>query len=602
MRTSTHLPFDLLFDKAPFGLMVVTQQGLVADCNEAFLRMAGSQLDKVIGFDLFKAEDQTLVSYLKRAIAGETVDFEAVYRSTTGGRCSDFRYILHPLEDETLSILCFVEEIRERKDAERALQRAHDQLERRVQDRTAELRAAEARYRGLVEQSLAGHYLIDGSGRFLYVNPQLLQMLGCRDLGQVVGRRALGFVVPEDRARVLAAVRDGRSEDAADMRCSARLRGAAGGVIEVDGQGRPIEFDGTRAVIGIVIDVTEQRRIQRSLVDSQSRLQLFIDQSPFAQAMFDRESVCLASSRNWREDLASRFPGLNPGHCGPGTPASWQAACSRALAGDSPRHSQQAWLDRTGARRWLRWSIAPWMDAHSRIGGILVSAEDITASVDAENHRQQREVAHRETLVREVHHRIKNHLQGIVGLLGLHASRQDVVGVLDEAARQIQAIAWVYGLQATSGQQLDVGSLAHQIGRTHGALHPVQLSGCGVVPAARLAPDKAVAVALCLNELVQNAIKHGTADPVELAVETAGADAVQVTVVNRLDSTSRPAPDVERGYGLGTGLEILRALRPSQGARIEHRVAAGRMLAALVLTPPVLDVQPAGVLTREITQ
>jgi len=64
-------------------------------------------------------------------------------------------------------------------------------------------------------------------------------------------------------------------------------------------------------------------------------------------------------------------------------------------------------------------------DPHSagvvyRIGGL---ARDITRQQEMEADRILHERAQVLTLVREVHHRIKNHLQGVVGLLDEHASR-----------------------------------------------------------------------------------------------------------------------------------------------------------------------------------
>ena len=66
----------------------------------------------------------------------------------------------------------------------------------------------------------------------------------------------------------------------------------------------------------------------------------------------------------------------------------------------------------------------------------------------AEEARLQAAIAQRELLVREVHHRIKNNLQGVAGLLQqIAARRPEVADVLREAMGQVQAIALVYGLQ-----------------------------------------------------------------------------------------------------------------------------------------------------------
>ena len=90
-------------------------------------------------------------------------------------------------------------EIRERQQAEEALKRAHDELEGRVEDRTAELswanrhlkeeieerrqaeqrlRQSERRYRELYEGSRDGYAVVDLEGRFLECNSAYREMLG----------------------------------------------------------------------------------------------------------------------------------------------------------------------------------------------------------------------------------------------------------------------------------------------------------------------------------------------------------------------------------------------------------------------------------------
>ncbi|MGS0753510.1 histidine kinase dimerization/phosphoacceptor domain -containing protein [Roseateles sp. GG27B] len=75
----------------------------------------------------------------------------------------------------------------------------------------------------------------------------------------------------------------------------------------------------------------------------------------------------------------------------------------------------------------------------------------------AEEARFQDAIAQRELLVREVHHRIKNNLQGVAGLLQqIAARRPEVAGVINEAVGQVHAIAQVYGLQVGSSGPLRI--------------------------------------------------------------------------------------------------------------------------------------------------
>jgi PAS domain S-box-containing protein len=60
----------------------------------------------------------------------------------------------------------------------RQLARHNSDLERQVQERTAELRESEARYRGLTELATDWYWEQDGDGRFTKVSGPVLEMLG----------------------------------------------------------------------------------------------------------------------------------------------------------------------------------------------------------------------------------------------------------------------------------------------------------------------------------------------------------------------------------------------------------------------------------------
>ena len=100
-------------------------------------------------------------------------------------------------------------------------------------------------------------------------------------------------------------------------------------------------------------------------------------------------------------------------------------------------------------------------DGAIRVFGI---ADDVTERTRAEQQRMEQIVKQRDVLVREVHHRIKNNLQGVAGLLQQTAdARPDVADILSEAATQIHAIAQVHGLQIRSSGTLPVLGVAQGI-------------------------------------------------------------------------------------------------------------------------------------------
>lgn len=222
--------------------------------------------------------------------------------------------------------------------------------------------------------------------------------------------------------------------------------------------------------------------------------------------------------------------------------------------------------------------------------GFYALISDITEQRQAEK-RAETERRLRQTLVREVHHRIKNNLQGIVGLLNLeYQSHPELGPVLQRAASQVQAIALIYGLYGGRDEgPLRVCNIVPAIARSVEALTKaavvldVKVSPAGI----RMAEGDSVAVALIINELLWNAVKHATNKaPVRVEIGQVG-NCGSIRIRNRGTLT----PDFEFGAirGIGTGLELVRALTPSKGLKLSIEQDGEDVLATVLLSAPATE-------------
>ncbi|GAB3345507.1 sensor histidine kinase [Lysobacter tyrosinilyticus] len=207
--------------------------------------------------------------------------------------------------------------------------------------------------------------------------------------------------------------------------------------------------------------------------------------------------------------------------------------------------------------------------------------------------------AQRDALVREVHHRIKNSLQGVAGLLRQHLSDKPALKPLLEAASsQVATIAAVHGLHGeTHGTQINLRMLVARVAASvSGIMHvPIVLSErCVLLEAFTVNEEESVPVAMVLNELIMNAVKHrrdGTGTVILDARERPREAQIRISNPGALPLEF----DFANGVRLGNGLGLIRSLLPRRGAGIELRQQDDCVIAALTLrAPDVLGTRSTG--------
>jgi two-component sensor histidine kinase len=201
----------------------------------------------------------------------------------------------------------------------------------------------------------------------------------------------------------------------------------------------------------------------------------------------------------------------------------------------------------------------------------------------------------RDTLVREVHHRIKNNLQSVTGLLRRQINANpSAADSLTAAISQVEVIAIVHGLQsAATLEYIRLCDMLAQIVGTannlNSATHWVRLDNQLESPLL-IVDNETVPLALILNELVTNAVKHcaeAAPRPVAVAFKRLASDTALVTITNPA-APLPPGFDFMAGIGIGMGLKLVRSLLPPQGIRIEFSHADSIARVDIMLTAPVV--------------
>lgn len=245
----------------------------------------------------------------------------------------------------------------------------------------------------------------------------------------------------------------------------------------------------------------------------------------------------------------------------------------------------------SGELRWVACRSSPCMiRGQTRAAGLV---EDITARRQAEISAEALMARQKETLLREAHHRMKNSLQGVIGLLRRCAGQHPALeSGLTAAISQVRSIAVIHELQSSrGGAPVPLGEMLGMIARsidglfnTGGSLSLQDRSSETLL----LADGDTVPLAIVINELLMNAVKHRGSEqpPIELDMhDHAGGALIRIRNPGRLPESF----DFESRRGFGQGLDLVSALLPADHAMLSYTQSDGTVCTELALCPPVFQ-------------
>ncbi|MFW9917549.1 MAG: PAS domain S-box protein, partial [Candidatus Thorarchaeota archaeon] len=195
------------------------------------------------------------------------VDFDEIRRQdlmrTERTGIAYYDYLITPLglekEGSIKGFLVHAQDITERKQAEEALQRSEEQ------------------YRLLADHSIQGLAILQDE-RFVFVNPAMAAMYGetIEEMTALSRDEAWKIIHPDDRKRILSIYQDREKGKQVPQRNEYRI-------IRKDGQMRWVEsfaanttFEGKNAVQTTYVDITDRKKAELALKESEQRYRSFI--------------------------------------------------------------------------------------------------------------------------------------------------------------------------------------------------------------------------------------------------------------------------------------------------------------------------------------
>jgi len=247
-----------LFSSAADVIFEADAEGYFRFVNPQTLRLFEFEQDEVIGrrFTEFIRADyrpQILQHYYRQTQEGRMnsyVEFPAITKSGKEVWLGQNAWIITDVTGKLIGMQAVARDITERRKAEEAL------------------RAAEAKYRALVEQSLMGVYIMQND-RLVYVNPKAAALLGYAQHELIDMVAPFPFLHEQDRPLVRDQLARLDPERMQSVQLALRGVRKDGEVIQVEAFCSITEFGNERAILTTVHDISDRVKLEDQLRQAQ---------------------------------------------------------------------------------------------------------------------------------------------------------------------------------------------------------------------------------------------------------------------------------------------------------------------------------------------
>jgi PAS domain S-box-containing protein len=219
----------------------------------------------------------------------------------------------------------------------------------------------------------------------------------------------------------------------------------------------------------------------------------------------------------------------------------------------------------------------------------LLALADISHRVHSGEENLEQQVREKDTLLRELQHRVKNNLQMVTALVRLEARNLPDIATgerFDRLAGRVDALAMLYSLLSAEapGDSIDLGVYLSQIASAVMKAHAIEGVRLDLkVDTWPVSINVAMPTGLVVNELLTNALKHAFS----------GRDGGTITLHSLVDETGCRVIVADNGIGLPAGIGwptpgklaalIVESLRQNARARVEVESSPGSGVRVIIL-------------------
>ncbi len=425
----------------------------------------------------------------------------------------------------TTTVLCV-----RRQHSEEELRWVYEGIERQIAERTAELEKANRELDAMRQEALLQLAEIVKSSDDAIIgktpdgiirswNAGAERIYGYR-AEEVIGR-PISLLCPPNRPDEIPAMleRIRRGEHVRNFETVRRRKD--GKKIDVSLTISPVK-DAAGRIVGvssIARDITERKRIEAALRESEARFHMMADTAPVMVWMAGPDTQCTFVNKRWLEFTGRTLEQeLGDAWISGVHPSDMRRCLDTYLSAfqtEQPFTMEYRLRRADGQYRWVLDTGIPLFEADGTFAGFIGSCMDLTERKEMED-QLRKALKEKESLLREVHHRVKNNLQVISSLLNLQSASikdQQIAQLFKECQTRITSIALLHETLHRSQDlsQIKMGdyirTLTGHLFRSYG-VDPRQIVLDLNVEDVEFDLDTGMTCGLIVDELVANCLKH----------------------------------------------------------------------------------------------
>ena len=432
---------SLAFNKAIIDSSHDCIKTLDMDGNLLFMSKSGQRLLEIENIEpylnqswiaFWKGDDYiNAEKALQSAKEGGIGVFEG-YCPTEKGTPKWWDILISPIMDEEgapRQLLSVSRDITDRKRAEQAL------------------RESEAQYRRLLDTLEEGYLKADLQGHIVTANAASAKLFGYASPEEMLGVRMRKlYVDPDDRVGMIEKIKKERFltnyELAVRAKNGSRFWTSSNIRLIVDEHD---EMAGTEALIR---DITDRKRSEDALREKDAMYRLLFENANVAICIYNACGVLQMINKKNAEILGGNpndFIGKSIHELFPSVADYHMNRFNKIIEEKKGAIFDDPFTLPDGVH-WFTSHLQPIVDKDTKITGLQIVAFDITDRKRAEA-ALQKSLAEKEVLLREIHHRVKNNMQAITGLLRMYARRVDdahLTEIFTDCRDRIGAMALIH--------------------------------------------------------------------------------------------------------------------------------------------------------------